>query len=348
MTILSLQKLKTKSVGRSDLRHRLPSLNALRAVEAVGRHGSVSGAARELSVTPGAVSRQLALLEAHFHCSLFVRTQAGLTLSQRGRRYLADIGTAFDLIDEASNDLVGIREKTRLALQVWGTFGTEWLLPRLHTFEDTHPEIDVAMTAQLRSVNFDKDDADAGIVVGLRHLSNIEYEPLYIPSFLPVMSSRLIERLGRPSSPDDLKRFRLLHSMGSTFGWAEWLRLAGATSVDVESGHRMENYSQVYRAARTGAGVALGQILLIGDELLSGELVAPFRHIVPWSEQPYYLVWPKRRKIRPEIEAFRSWLLSELRTAEQRVRTLFPEVSSILKPAIDHEGDTSRRHQMRA
>jgi LysR family glycine cleavage system transcriptional activator len=325
------------------MRHLLPSLNALRAVEAIGRHGSVSAAAKELRVTPGAVSRQLALLEAHFKCSLFVRTQAGLVMSQRGRRYLGEIGTAFDLIDEASNDLVGIRGKTRLALQVWGTFGTEWLLPRLHRFESANPEIDVTMTAQLRSVNFDKDDADAGIVVGLRNLSNIEYEPLYIPSFLPVMSVKLIERLGRPSTPNDLKRFRLLHSMGSKFGWPEWLRSADATSVDVESGHRMENYSQVYRAARAGVGVALGQLLLIGDELLSGELVAPFQHTVPWSDQPYYLVWPKRRKIRPEIEAFRSWLLSELRPAEQRVRTLFPDLNSILKQPIALERDQLSR-----
>ena len=313
------------------MRHRLPSLNALRAVEAVGRHGSVSGAAVELSVTPGAVSRQVALLEAHFNCSLFVRTQAGLVMSQRGRKYLSDIGVAFDLIDEASNDLVGVRDKTRLALRVWGTFGTEWLLPRLHSFEAAHPEIDVTMTAQLRSVDFDKEDADAGIVVGFRNVANLEREHLYIPTFLPILNAELMDRIGRPIVPDDLAKYRLLHSMGSTFGWSDWFRAVGGANFDTEAGHRMENYSQVYRAARTGIGVALGQILLVGEEIISGDLVAPFLQIVPWNEQPYYLVWPKRRKIRPEIEAFRVWLLQELGASEQRIRAHFPSLPSFLK-----------------
>lgn len=312
------------------MRHRLPSLNALRAVEAIARHGSVSGAAGELGVTPGAVSRQLSLLEAHFNCSLFVRHQRGLTLSERGRRYLAEIGEAFDLIDEACKDLVGKGDRTRLSLQVWGTFGTEWLLPRLHEFERAHPEIDVTLKAQLRSVDFDTDDADAGIVIGLAgNVGTIEYEPLYTPHFLPVMSRKLIDQVGSPATPDDLARFRLLHSMGSAFGWRDWLAAVGATSVDCDSGHRMENYSQVYRATRLAAGVALGQLLLIGDDIISGEMVAPFKQTLPWRDQPYFLVWPKRRTISPEVDAFRTWLLSALRAAELRIQTGLPELRSL-------------------
>src|ERR1051325_8720775 len=93
---------KSSYRGKPTMRHRLPSLNALRDFEAVGRHGSISAAARELSVSPSAVSRQVVLLESHFRTQLFDRTRRGLSLTDTGRRYFAAITDAFDRIDAAS------------------------------------------------------------------------------------------------------------------------------------------------------------------------------------------------------------------------------------------------------
>lgn len=311
------------------MRYQLPSLNALRAVEAVGRHGSISGAAKELRVSPGAVSRQLTLLEAHFKCGLFVRTQRGLIISERGQAYLRQVSEAFDLIDEASTNLLGRSSKSTLSVRAFGTFGTEWLLPRLNEFERLHPEIEISLKAQLKLVDFDTEDADMGIVIGLGNLANIDYEMLYTPHYLPVLSRTLLEQHGPLSSPDDLAKFRLLHSMGTSFGWKDWLDAVGATKVDAGSGHQMQNYSQVYSAMRQGAGVALGQMLLLGDEVIAGNLVAPFNAMIPGRNGPYYIVWPKRRKVKAEVEAFRTWLLEVIRSATARQKAALPKLRPI-------------------
>jgi LysR family glycine cleavage system transcriptional activator len=311
------------------LRYQLPSLNALRAVEAVGRHGSISGAAKELRVSPGAVSRQLTLLEAHFNCGLFVRTQRGLIISERGQAYLRQVSEAFDLIDEASTNLLGRSNKSTLSVRAFGTFGTEWLLPRLNEFERKHPEIEITLKAQLKLVDFDTEDADVGIVIGLGNLANIDYEMLCTPHYLPVLSRALLERHGPISSPDDLAKFRLLHSMGTSFGWKDWLDAAGATGVDGDSGHQMQNYSQVYSAMRQGAGVALGQLLLLGDDVISGHLVAPLNTMISGRNGPYYIVWPKRRRVKAEVEAFRSWLIDAVQAAAARQKAALPKLRLI-------------------
>ena len=311
------------------MRYQLPSLNALRAVEAVGRHGSISGAAKELRVSPGAVSRQLSMLEAHFNCSLFVRTQRGLTISERGQTYLRQLSEAFDLIDEATSNLLGRGGKSTLAVRVFGTFGTEWLLPRLSEFERLHPEIEISLRAQLKLVDFDTEEADVGIVIGLGNLANIDYELLCTPQYLPVLSCSLLEQHGPITSPDDLAKFRLLHSMGTSFGWKDWLDAAGATHVDGDSGHQMQNYSQVYSAMRQGAGVALGQLLMLGDEIIAGNLVAPFDAMISGRNGPYYIVWPKRRRVKAEVEAFRTWLLGAVQAATARQHAALPNLKLV-------------------
>lgn len=308
------------------MRHRLPSLNALRAVEAIARHGSISGAAKELRVSPGAVSRQRALLEAYFKCDLFIRNQKGLRLSERGSKYLRRVGEAFDLIDEASDELADKVDRSRLSVRAFGAFGTEWLLPHLAEFEALHPDIDVSLTTQPRTVNFRTEDADVGIVVGTRGRTTLNYERLYTPNLLPVLSGKLEKRLGKMTNPNDLKRYPLLHSMGSPFGWKEWLDAVGATQVDARRGHRLSNYSQVYSATRRGVGVALGQLLLVGDELIAGNLVAPFNKMMTWGSDPYYIAWPKRRAAKREIEIFCSWLQQAVEKQEARLKTAMPKL----------------------
>ena len=73
----------------------LPPLNALKAFEAAARLGSVTAAAQELSVTHGAVSRQIRALEAHFDATLFERAGRGLVLTRHGRQLHAGVSEAF-------------------------------------------------------------------------------------------------------------------------------------------------------------------------------------------------------------------------------------------------------------
>jgi len=82
--------------------HRLPSLNGLRAFEAAARHLSFKTAARELGVTPGAVSQQVKSLETTLQVKLFRRLPRGLLLTRAGGDYLPDLSEAFRIISRST------------------------------------------------------------------------------------------------------------------------------------------------------------------------------------------------------------------------------------------------------
>src|SRR5215470_18081716 len=83
---------------------RLPPLNSLRAFEAAARHQSLSRAAQELSVTHGAVSRQVAKLEEFLNAKLFERRHQQVLLTKKGAAYAGRLQNLFDQIQQATLD----------------------------------------------------------------------------------------------------------------------------------------------------------------------------------------------------------------------------------------------------
>lgn len=309
------------------MRHRLPSLNALRAFEAAGRHGSFSDAAHELSVTPGAVSRQIALLEAHFACRLFTRQRHGMAPTEKGHHLLRAVSEAFDRIDAASVHLKGAQPTSRLSFRVYPTFATEWLVPRLGAFRAAHPEIDFRLTTSLQPVDFESDEADLGILQGPGDWPHLQSEQLFFPTFLPVCSPDLLRRGPPLLNPQDLKHHTLLYSSIQAPMWQAWLAKAGVAGIDPERGSLFENSSLSYRAAREGMGVVLGQRMFLADDLIAGRLVAPFDLSLA-SRQAYFLVCPRRRAQERAIMAFRTWLIAELAATEARIAASLPNLGS--------------------
>ena len=115
----------------------LPSLNSLKAFEAAARHLSFTRAAGELSVTQGAVSRQVKQLEEHLSVALFHRQHRRLTLTRQGRLLVQPLARAFDIMAHAVGRL---RQGPQdLNLKVHPTFAIRWLIPRLHRFQASHP-----------------------------------------------------------------------------------------------------------------------------------------------------------------------------------------------------------------
>lgn len=299
------------------MKYDLPSLKAVRAVEAVGRNGSITTAAKELHVTSGAISRHIALIERHFGCELFARHAKGLRLTDVGRVYVDRLSEAFGLIDQAGHRILRDDKRRRaLVIRALGAFSTEWLLPRISHFEGEHPHIDVHVHTSLSGVNFDTDDADVGITVSLQEPKGVDSVKIYRPYSTPVVSPGLLREGPAMNTVADLRHFKLLHAANCLPTWEQWLsRVAPDHELDVSAGYRLERSTQIYEAVRRGVGVGLGQLLLLGEELASGSLVAPFGHLVP---APYsvYLVWPRHRKVRPEIATFRDWLVSAVAKSE--------------------------------
>src|SRR5262249_11645522 len=145
---------------------RLPPLNAVRAFEAAARHLSITLAADELHVTPGAVSRQIKSLEALLGVQLFERGHREIILTAKGRDYFHDTTAALSALRDAARKLTRQRQTKQLSIRAYTTFTIRWLIPRLSSFHAANPDIEVLLKASLEPVDFRKENIQGAIRSG--------------------------------------------------------------------------------------------------------------------------------------------------------------------------------------
>jgi LysR family glycine cleavage system transcriptional activator len=294
------------------LARRLPPLNALRAFEAGARHLSFTKAAEELHVTQAAVSHQVKLLEQDLGVALFRRMTRKLALTGEGRRLLGPAGEALDAIAGAAEALragAGAGGGA-LTLSLTPSFGVQWLSQRIGRFWTAHPEIDLRLQHSIHLVDFARDEVDAAVRWGGGAWPGVEAVYLMRAGIMPVCSPALCEGPPALNLPDDLRHHTLLHERDYT-EWAQWLAVAGARQVEARRGPIIDNSSVVLQAAIDGQGVALTSEAIVRAELDAGRLVKPF-DIDLDADNAYYLVAPPRAFERPNVRAFRDFLLAEI------------------------------------
>ncbi|WP_206241831.1 LysR family transcriptional regulator [Novosphingobium terrae] len=277
-------------------RSRLP-LNALRAFEAAARHLSFTRAARELCVTQGAVSHQVALLERMVGAPLFRRLPRGLALSDEGLALLPSVGTAFDIIGARLDGLAGGGVEEVLTLGVVGTFASGWLLDRLDDFTTTHRHIDLRLLTNNNRVDLAGEGLDLAIRFGDgawhgTHAERIMPAPL-TPLCDPITAARL-------HSPEDLLRESLLRSYRAD-EWPRWLGACGLACPPLR-GVIFDASVLSVTAAMEGRGVALAPAAMFARELASGRLVRPFAQEVDLGAY-----WLTRLHTRAESRSMRQW-----------------------------------------
>src|SRR5690349_13798148 len=188
--------------------HNLPPLNSLRAFEAAARHLSLTKAAAELNVSPGAISHQIRGLEALLGVQLFERRVRAIVLTAAGKLLYPGTQTGFLYLREAVEGLKQSGTARVLVVSTPPGFTAKWLAPRLYRFANAHPEIDVRISSSFSNANFTTDGVDAAI----RNLPAesvpdpaLVLEKLTDLSFVPVCSPRLVETHGPFPRPEALK-----------------------------------------------------------------------------------------------------------------------------------------------
>ncbi|MCY4214270.1 MAG: LysR substrate-binding domain-containing protein [Gammaproteobacteria bacterium] len=309
--------------------YKLPSLKGLRAVEAVSRQGSLAGAARELNVTTGAVSRQVMVIEEYYGRKLFERKKGRMVLTEVGRQCAGSLTEAFKLIEIASMKAERQEERRKLTIRGLGTFTAEWLLPNLPEFEALYPSLEIQVKGQRKPVNFDMDDADVGLIIGRGRWRGLESEYLYTPRITAIANPDLLrdKPIGIPS---DLNSARILHPMDLHISWQQWLQVV-QPGFHLESPKNcwLETSSQMFNAVRLGVGVGLGQYLLVGYELVRGTLVAPIKSVARVSHS-MYLVWPRKVESNvPEVRDLRDWMIAKIGDLEHALEPLLAEMREV-------------------
>jgi LysR family glycine cleavage system transcriptional activator len=292
----------------------IPPLNPLRVFEAVARLGSFTRAAEELHVSQSAVSRQVSLLEEYLDIKLFNREQRGISLTEPGRAYQQEIGPAFARIAVATQSLLVNSRSGPINVRAYTTFAAKWLMRRLPQFHAANPEIVVDLSTNVTPVDFARENVDLAIQFGDGRWKGVSCERLFDDEITPICSPALLKNAPLKTL-DDLKRHRLLHSRYRKSDWPDWLSAAGRPDLAKHSESMMFSSSMLtYQAAMDGMGVAIGQVLLLDQELERGALIRPFEQIVrrPFA---YYLLMPQRESVPKKVSIFRDWLLDEIRRA---------------------------------
>ncbi|TQV77731.1 transcriptional regulator GcvA [Denitrobaculum tricleocarpae] len=297
---------------------RLPPLNALRSFEAGARSLSFTEAAKELNVTQAAVSHQVKSLEEQLGFKLFHRLTRKLLLTDEGQQLLPVVSESFDRIAATILDLQRGGDDTNLSVSLTPTFSSKWLVKRLERFWKQNPEIDLRLHHSLQLVDFIADEIDVAIRAGDGRWPGVTAEFLIGVDMVPVCSPALLEGPHPLRTPSDLKHHDLLHEDNHE-DWVSWLTLAGVTDVDPHRGTIIDDSSVMIEAVAGGRGVALGRIMLIGDDLAAGRLVRPFDLSLE-SSVGYYLVMPPEAGKKAKVQAFREFLMAEAATARTSER----------------------------
>jgi LysR family transcriptional regulator, glycine cleavage system transcriptional activator len=187
-------------------------------------------------------------------------------------------------------------------------FASKWLVPRLGKFADSHPEIDLRVSALRRHVDFAADRIDVGIRHGVGDWPHLHVTRLCPELIFPICSPAVAAQ-SPVHTPEDLKNHVLLHD-GDRSGWREWLASFGVNIAQVRQRPVFSDTSLAIDAAIAGQGVALARSALASLDIESKRLVRPLDEAVS-APFAYWIVCPKALAHGPAVEAFRTWLLAQ-------------------------------------
>ncbi len=291
----------------------LPSTTALKALDAIARHGLISRAAAELYLTRSAVSHQIDGLERSLGFAVLEKVGRGITLTYRGERYMLEVRRALSILEEAGRRNANGEVAGRLRVSCTAGFAVYWLCQHLSGFHHAYPDVELSINTPPRAGEVNPRDADLFISYGTGEWPGFTVEPITSLSYFPVCSPTLLNAHGPRLKPEDLAGALLLH-MSNHDDWLQWLAGAGLHEIDGRRGIVFSDAPFAQQAAISGQGIAIGDTLLSGDALARGVLVRPFDVAIA-SQRGYYLVCAPERASRPDVRAFSDWLHDELRAS---------------------------------
>ena len=282
-------------------------LNGLRAVEAVGRLGSLQAAADELGVTIGAVSQQVIKAEAQLGWPLFERAPKGMMVTETGASVLARLREGFQALS-AAVALAQHRDDNILTISVAPVFAARWLVYRLDRFAGRHPDIRLRIDATTQLVNPATSDVDIGIRVGSGHWLGVKSELLLAQEIFPVVTPQIAASLREPA---DLLKVPAVIDGHAMFKWDVWLREAGLSGRCMEERHIFNDASLCLDAAMAGQGAMLAWQTLAAYALEQKCLVDPFGIRARTGFGHYFITAEGVREAK-KVTAFKAWIREEM------------------------------------
>lgn len=290
---------------------RLPPLTALRAFEAAARHLSFARAADELNVTPAALSFQIKSLEEHLGTPVFRRLNRAVELTEVGALLAPGTSDGFEALQAAWRAALRRVDSASLTVTAGPAFTAKWLAPRLFSFAQEHPEIELRFSASLRIVDFSRDDVDLAIRFGQSVDEALFSQPILDEWMAPMVTPELAHDI---TTPQDLLQLPLIGQGDINFldppvNWRTFLARAGVEG-EAPTGPQFSQADHAIDAALAGGGAVLGRISLTEGHLSEGRLVMPLPLAIR-TGGGYRLVCPKGGETRPQVAQFMDWVMRQ-------------------------------------
>jgi DNA-binding transcriptional LysR family regulator len=277
----------------------------VRVIEA----GSFSAAARDLNMGQPAVSKTIASLEDRLGVRLLTRSTRKLSPTEAGtafyERAVRAIGEADEAEAAAQGAGAGLEGRLRVSAPV--TFSRMHLVPKLGSFLDAHPKVQIELLMDDRVVDLVAENIDAALRLGVPTDSALRARKLGQADRLVIASPAYLSRRGVPRTPADL----LEHDgviYGQSSGGQEWLFRRGTseTSVHLRTRLKLSAAEGVREAVLAGQGFAIASRWMFTPELKSGEVVSLLEE---WALPPIdlWVIFPSGRLTSAKARAFIKW-----------------------------------------
>ncbi|MFZ1340467.1 MAG: LysR substrate-binding domain-containing protein [Paracoccaceae bacterium] len=278
--------------------------DTLRLFVEVAQFGSLSDAAQALNRTKGAISYQIKTLEADLGFAVFVRTPRGVVLTDAGRNLLALVRSHLLDIEAALADLRNAGVKS-LTVGMSSYFASRWLSPRLMTFMQGHPDIQLRIQPMTQVFDLDRQGVDVAIRWGNGLWNDVEIEPFMPMPAWPVGNPAAAERVRQVGPERAFSEFILLHDRDGSTAWSDWLDAANLPRQKRKDTLTIPDPNVRVQAVIDGQGVALDDAL-VARELEEGSLVrlSP----VELASYGYFLAFPRSANRSDSVTAFVRWL----------------------------------------
>ncbi|MBW5929342.1 LysR family transcriptional regulator [Klebsiella michiganensis] len=291
------------------MRKKLPSSASLQAFEAAARHGNFARAAEELSLTEGAISRQIARLESLLNCRLFERTGSRVRLNPNGARYAHHVRETLERLERDTQYLMGGADGSRsLEIAAPPTFASRWLIPRLGDFQHRHPDITLNIAVRTDPFILTGSGFDAALHFEHPAWAGMRMQFLFEERLVPVCHAGLLTEEDLVSQLNALPR---IHRRQNPDAWQRYAEECGIALDNPAQGGRYDLHEMAIAAALAGQGVALVPHVYVENAIENGLLAAPWPQARSLSKR-FCLVKPLENGVNESaLRAFEQWLLTQ-------------------------------------
>lgn len=283
--------------------------------------GSFSAAARQLKLTPSALSKLVTRLENTLGARLLNRTTRKLTTTAEGDLFLARCRRILGELEDAENEVGRSRERPRgkLRLGIGVGVATHCVVPALPKFTERYPEVQIELIIEDRDFDLVREGIDISVRPGPP--SDPSLVALRIGNFERIVcaSAQYLRRYGTPRTPDELAQHRCV--LLTLPGRSQWPfdAASGRQTVQISSALSANNNDVVLQLGIMGMGIVHLNDFIVGEALRRGALVALLTDYQCTERVPMHALYPKDRHRLPRVAAMLEFLAANFRSPPWRL-----------------------------